>query len=188
MNNDEKILVQQLKEGDDAAFEKIYNKTYPVLFSYVLNFLENRLFVEDVLEEIFLNLWEKRENLHIDVSIKSYLFKSAKNACLDFVRKKNVRDSYRTKIEKKYNIEKSLELFNPNETTVFENNEIKSTLQNAINNLPRKCRRVFRLSRHFKYKNKEIARLLRISESTVEMHMRTAITKLKEALKEFLIL
>lgn len=187
MNGEEKILAQQLRNGNASAFEKNYNDTYPILYTYVLNFLENRLFVEDVLEEIFLNLWEKRESLQIDVSLKSYLFKSAKNACLDFVRKKNVRDSYRDKIEKKYNIEKSFELFNSDGTYVLENTELKSALQNAVNNLPKKCRKVFKLSRHFKYKNKEIARLLKISESTVELHIRTAIMKLKEALREFLI-
>ena len=185
MGNEEKILTQQLKNGHAAAFEKIYNNTYPVLYPYVLNLLENRLFAEDVLEEIFLSLWEKRETLQIDISLKSYLFKSAKNACLDFVRKKNVRDSYRARIEKKYNIEKPFELFNPNDTHILENSELKDALQRAINNLPKKCRKVFKLSRHFKYKNKEIARLLGISETTVEMHMRTAIIKLKEALREF---
>lgn len=186
MDKEEKILIQQLKKGNPAAFEKIYKDTYPLLYSYILNFLENRLFAEDVLEEIFVNLWEKKETLQIEASIKSYLFKSAKNACLDFVRKKNVRESYRNRIEKKYNIEKSFDLFSTNETYILENTELKSALQKAINNLPRKCRKVFKLSRYFKYKNKEIARLLKISEPTVEMHLRTAITKLKGALREFL--
>lgn len=191
MEIEDHILVVRLREGDADAFEKIYNTYYNILYAYILEILENRLFVEDVIEDVFVTIWEKRESLSLEVSLKSYLLRAARNASLDFIRKKNVRENYKNKIEQKYRIESGYELFNVLESDSFQQKELKESIDTAIAALPRKCRKVFKLSRYFKLKNKEIAHRLNISENTVEKHMGTALSKLREMLSkhyDFLVL
>ncbi len=191
MDIEDHILLVRLKEGDANAFEKIYKTYYNILYAYILEILENRLFVEDVIEDIFVTIWEKRETLSMEVSFKSYLLTSARNASLDFIRKKNVRENYKIKIEHKYRIESGYELFKVLESDTFQKKELKASIDKAVAALPRKCRKVFKLSRYFKLKNKEIAHRLNISENTVEKHMGTALSKLREVLSkhyDFLIL
>ena len=191
MDIEDHILVIRLREGDAEAFEKIYCTYYNILYAYILEILENRLFVEDVIEDVFVTIWEKRETFSLEVSFKSYLLRAARNASLDFIRKKNVRENYKNKIEQKYRIESGYELFNVLESDSFQQKELKESIDNAIAALPRKCRKVFKLSRYFKLKNKEIAHRLNISENTVEKHMGTALSKLREMLSkhyDFLVL
>lgn len=184
MDVEEKILMYRLKEGDGTAFKKIFDRYYNILYAYILEILENRLFVEDVIEDVFMTIWEKRESIELERSLKSYLLRTARNASLDFIRKKNVRENYKDRIIKRIQIESTYDIFRTSGSSSYQEKELKEVINNAIDGLPRKCKKVFKLSRNFKMKNKEIAHFLDISENTVEKHMGTALARLREAISK----
>lgn len=185
MKDEEKIMILRLKAGDTTVFEQVYRAYYRLLYSYVLDILENRMFVEDIIEEVFLNLWEKRETLEIKSSLKTYLLVAARNKSLDYIRKRNVRIDYKNRIEKKIELERNYNYFKIIDSDSFQQKELKKLIATTIEDLPKKCKRVFKLSRKFKMKNKEIARHLSISENTVEKHMGTAINRLKNVIFKY---
>lgn len=185
MDINEKILALRIKEGDPLAFEKLYNDNYSTLRSYIHTIVENHFFAEDILEDVFVSFWEKRKELEINDSLKGFLFASARNACMDFIRKRNIREEYKVRIERKYSIETDYNPFTLPETQKNRNNDLKKMIKEAVAGLPPKCRKVFKLSYYFNLKNKEIAHKLNISENTVEKHMGTALAKLREKLTPF---
>lgn len=185
MEPNEKLLALRIKEGDPTAFEEIYSTNYGILHSYILTIIENHFFVEDIIEDVFVTLWEKRSDLEINTSLKGYLFTIARNACLDFIRKRKVREEYKSRVEKKYIIESNYNPFTSEISQDDKNSELKRVIRSAIDELPPKCRKVFKLSRYFNIKNKEIAHMLNISENTVEKHMGTALSRLRQKLEPF---
>ena len=170
------ILLKDVRNNFDKIYVLYYSRMFRFAKEYVL-FDED---AENIVQDVFLLLWEKREVLDIQISLVSYLFALVKNKSLDYLRHKVIADEYKQELSAKLT---ALELLNYSFTS---NEEIEQILMTAINKLPERCRQVFLKSRIEGKKNREIANELNLTVSTVENQMTIALRKLRVELKDYL--
>jgi RNA polymerase sigma-70 factor (ECF subfamily) len=181
-------LVTSLKNNDEKAFEIIYKQFYSRLFFFALEFIPFQDLVENIVQDTFLSLWNKRKELKNNTNLNAYLFTITKNNCLYRLRdKKYSQKIIKTKssisdLEIQLNI-KTLEAADTN-NLVFS--ELEELIERTINSLPPRCKEVFVLSRYKDLKNREIAEQLEISEKVVEKHISKALKTLRINLKDYL--
>ena len=185
---DEKQLLNQLREGDEKAFKKIYDAYFNILFTYAHNLLEKSFIAEDVIEDVFLKLWEQREVIRIKGPLLNYLFASVKNACLDQIKSAKVRQNYRERVLKKALLDDNFAFHKIINADPLQEKELKIAIKKSVRNLPADYRKVFKMSRYYNMTNKEIAAKLGISSHTVGKYLNLALLRLKNSLKEFFIL
>lgn len=170
-----------------SDFEDIYVSHYSRMKRFAQEYVIREEDAENIVQDVFVELWEHRHLLSSHTNLFAYLFTSVKNRCLDFLRHKMVVEKTVEKIKdenaqalqmKLY----SLEAFNEK---IFSEPDIETIVQNAINTLPEKCREIFILNKIEGKKQKTIAEELNISINTVESQMAIAYKKLKETLKDY---
>lgn len=134
---------------------------------------------EDIVQQLFVKVWEGRNTLHISTSWKAYLYASVKNLCFNRIKHNQVVEEYETSVKHTGEMEASLE-------DEIESSEIQQKISKVIDQMPDQRKRVFTLSRFEGYKYKEIAEELNISVKTVENHMGSAMKYLRKELKDFM--
>jgi len=168
------------------ALRESFDKIYVSYFSRMLRFAkEYVVFEEDaenIVQDVFVMLWEKRDVLDIQVNLISYMFMLVKNRCLDYIRHQAVADEY--KQEQKAKLAALEEL----DYTFSSEEELEEIIHEAIDKLPERCREVFLKSRVEGMKNKEIAKELNISVNTVNSQIVVALKRLRIELKDYLSL
>lgn len=169
-------------------FDSIYINNFSRLFLFAKEYVLFDEEAENIVQDIFLMLWEKRDALRVDVSLTAYLFTLVKNKCIDFLRHRMVEQMYSENIQHEYNEELNVKLF---ALESFDHNfsseeDIEILLRNAIDKLPERCRLIFIKSRIEGKKYKEIAEELNLSVNTVEGQISIALKKLREELKDYL--
>lgn len=169
-------LLSSIKMDDRKAFETLYKRYAEKLYHSAYNLLRNKEVCEDIVQELFVNLWAKRHQLMI-ADLPSYLKMATKNRVVSYIRTKKVSLDI-TLVE-----DLIVEHFSSN--PAFEK-DIQRILQNNISQLPVKCREVFTLSRIEYLSNKQIAERLNISIKTVENQMTIALRHLRAGLKDYL--
>ena len=173
-NNDNDIkLFIKLKEGDKNALNKLFAKYYVPICHYVDTFVKEEAQTEEIVTDIFLMLWSKREKIKISFNFKAYLYSIAKNFALAHLRKKKV---YFENIEDYHHDIK----FHSEATSRIDCPEFKTQVDTLLEKIPPQSRKVLVLHRLEGFKYKEIAENLGISVKTVENHMGKAIRILKE--------
>jgi RNA polymerase sigma-70 factor (ECF subfamily) len=175
----DKYLLQKLKQGDVSALEHIFDSYYTDICRYLLLYINNSMVVEGIVQELFIYIWEKREELHIHTSIESYLYNASKYKALNHLRNEKKQKEIREKVTKQQATSANLS------EEIVEADELKQIIENAVNLLPNKCQKIFRLSREDNLTNKEIASLLNLSVKTVENQMGTALKKLRVYLRPY---
>lgn len=170
--------IKHLREGSRSVFEELFNLHYPSLkliaHKYVLSSQE----AEDIVHNVFLNLWEKREHLNVRESLTPYLQTSVRNASLNHLKQKKVRDSYRSTLL--IRLSEADPAGNPSDEMIRQ--EQADEIKKAINQLPDKCRQIFQMSRFEEMKNQEISDSLEISLRTVENQLYRALKALRKKL------
>lgn len=161
-------------------FDKIYVLYYARLHRFAKEYVLDNEDAENIVQDIFLNIWEKKDVLNIRVSLTSYLFSLVKNKCLDFLRHQLVVDEYKNDLSLKLT---ALELLN---YTLSAEEDIERIVKEAIDKLPERCRLIFLKSRIEGKKYSEISEELGISVNTVENQISIALKKLRVELKDFL--
>jgi RNA polymerase sigma-70 factor (ECF subfamily) len=175
---EEKIWMKKIQSGDAKAFEMLFHQYYGHLCLFATKILNNDAAAEEVVQEFFVKIWEKKEQLSIETSVKNYLFRAVKNQCLNYIKHNFVKENY---IKTKEN-ENQLEIdFEENYVEV----DLAQKIKESIDSLPEKRREIFRLSREEGLKYREIAQKLNISIKTVEAQMGLAIKNLREKLKDY---
>ena len=169
-------------------FDSIYINNFSRLFLFAKEYVLFDEEAENIVQDIFLMLWEKKDILRVDVSLTAYLFTLVKNKCIDFLRHRMVEQIYSENIQQEYNEELNVKLF---ALESFDHNfsseeDIETLLRNAIDKLPERCRLIFIKSRIEGKKYKEIAEELNLSVNTVEGQISIALKKLREELKDYL--
>ena len=169
-------------------FDSIYINNFSRLFLFAKEYVLFDEEAENIVQDIFLMLWEKKDILRVDVSLTAYLFTLVKNKCIDFLRHRMVEQIYSENIQQEYNEELNVKLF---ALESFDHNfsseeQIEILLRNAIDKLPERCRLIFIKSRIEGKKYKEIAEELNLSVNTVEGQISIALKKLREELKDYL--
>ena len=162
--------------SDEQAFEELFRIYYPALLSYTSSLLKDKQVAEEICGDVLFNLWQNRKTLPAIKNLSHYLYISAKHAAISYTRSRGYKES-----------QKNTSLADVGETLTYElsNHELKlinkETLQEintAINELPDRCRLIFKLIKEDGLKYPEVAQLLEISVKTVENQMTIAVKKL----------
>lgn len=170
-------LMARLQSGDEFALKLIYDKYWDKLFLSAFNMLQDQQACEDIIQDIFINLWNKRMQIEIRVSLKAYLFASTRYEVYRQVRLGNVRESIFDHVHER--------LETPSEYGNIEYKELLSQINSIVDKLSSKCKAVYKLSREEQLSHKEIANQLDISTKTVENHLNKALRQLRTSLGLF---
>jgi len=176
-NNDFEIL-SGIKSGDKTTFGLLFDSYYNKLCSYAVSIIHDSDAAEDIVQDIFAEIWVDRKQLNIKSSFSAYLFRSVYNSCLDHLKHLKVKDRHQRDIS--FQIPSSF-----TDSLIFT--ELLEKMESCIEQLPDQCKRIFKLSRFENLKYREIAELLQISENSVDTQIRRALNKLKNDLKDYLI-
>ncbi|AEL26086.1 RNA polymerase sigma-70 factor [Cyclobacterium marinum] len=168
---------------DDKLFEEVFKNHFKGLYGYARVLLKDEVVAEEVVQTVFLKLWEKRATVEITTSIKAYLYKAVYYDALNYLKHEKVKMKHRETKHHEYAGDQSIGTVVDNSV---EEKEIQTRLNLALMALPDKCRKVFHLSRFEELKYAEIAERMGISIKTVEGHMGKALKTLRMELAEFL--
>lgn len=174
---DDLELMGRMKSGDEMALKLIYKKYWNQLYTSAFNVLHDQQLTEDVIQDIFTNLWIKREIIEIKISLKSYLFASTRYEVYRQLRYNSVR------VDLFENVSERME--SPSVYGNIEHRELLSQINSIVDNLSTKCKVVYKLSREEQLSHKEIASQLDISTKTVENHLNKALRQLRISLGLF---
>ncbi|HLW20393.1 MAG TPA: RNA polymerase sigma-70 factor [Cyclobacteriaceae bacterium] len=168
---------------DEQAFERVFKSHFKALHAYGLAIVKDSAAAEEIVQTVFLKLWEKRTTLNITVSLKAYLYKAVYHESINHLKHEKVRMKH-----SEHHLYISREEA-PVESMAFQeegNEELSERLTKALDQLPEKCRMVFYLSRFEELKYKDIADRLGISIKTVEAHMGKALKTLRLQLADYI--
>ena len=173
-----------LREGNEYAFRFIFDKYYDFLCMVADSYLRDEYISETIVGDIIYNLWEIKDNIDIKYSLRSYLVRSVKNRCINYLQQEYIqREISINQYEDKAAIE---ELFFIENKHPLEQ-ELENKINSIINELSPECRAVFKMSRFDGMKYEEIASELNISVNTVKYHMKNALGKLRLELKDYIL-
>ncbi|WP_439581135.1 RNA polymerase sigma-70 factor [Dyadobacter bucti] len=173
-------IVSAIRRGDEQAFEQTFRKYYPRLCNYACTLLKDEEESEEVVQTVFLTIWEKRADLEITLSLKSYLYRAVHNHCLNRFKHASVREAHRD-----YTLNYIPQSYE-SVTEVIHASELEERIEKAVSTLPEQCQRAFRLSRFEELKYHEIAEQLGISIKTVENQIGKALKILRLELADYL--
>jgi RNA polymerase sigma-70 factor (family 1) len=175
-------LLALLKQGRERAFDCLYIRYRAKLIAAAYNRVQSRDVAEELVQEVFADLWHKRTSLVITRTFSAYLFTAVKYEVLDHIRSLKVKNSYLEQLAR----------FEDRVTDItreqLDAEELDYHLNKSINALPDKCREVFKLSRFENYSVQEIADKLNISPDTAKYHISHALKELRISLKDLYIL
>jgi len=165
---DDKLL-SLLNKSDKHAFDQIYNRYWKMLFLYLSKVIESSDDAKDILQEIFISLWVRRDNSEDIVSLKSYLFNAAKYRGFNYIRENTNKSHYLDSVTRFFN------QHSPAMNEQFEADELSLLIDKEIDNLPPKMREVFILSRKENMSHKMISEKLMISDKTVKKQINNVL-------------
>lgn len=177
---DEKIIVN-FNKGELKAFEQIYDVFYVYLCTVATAYIFDRDVAKEIVNDVFINLWDHREN--ITYPITPYLKKSVQNRSLNYIRSLQSRERMLCDAgEELYQFQEKYIISTDTPQSVLEQKEMDYLILNAINNLPERCRVIFKDNLYNNKSYDEIAESYGITVSTVRVQIKIALTKIKEAL------
>lgn len=171
--SNDKLLLQQLIAGNEQAFLTIFNTYKKEVYAYSLSILKSQTYAEEIVQEVFLKIWIKRNDLDVSLAFKPYIIVITKNMCLNFLKKAAYDNKMREEIF--YQSQKS---FNPIYDQI-QNKELENLQKEALNLLPPRRRLIFEMSRNEAKSYKEISQELGISLNTVKSQMNKALETLR---------
>jgi RNA polymerase sigma-70 factor (family 1) len=166
-------LTYLVKTGLKEAFEELFERYCPRIYQFSYSYLKNREDAEELVQDVFLKIWEKREMLDTSKNIKSFIFKIAVNSIYDFIRHRNIETAYKEFAAA--NFEQSTD--NTWHQVIFD--EMFENLDRLVKQMPPERQKIFKLSREEGLSSEEIARKLDLSKRTVENQLYRAIAFLK---------
>ena len=180
--------IVNLHNDKKSDFSRVYSIYFPKLVRFAREFVLSTEDAENIIQDIFIYLWEHQEILGSLSNLNAFLFVLVKNRCIDFIRQKKLVERKREEFEMVMDKELQLKMYalQQFDENALSSDDIEVILNNAINSLPEKCREVFILSRMEGLKYREIAERLNISTKTVENQIITALRKLRVELKDYL--
>jgi RNA polymerase sigma-70 factor (family 1) len=181
-------LVTKLNKGELTAFKELYLQYYVPLCVYAKQYTKIKEIAEEIVQDVFLNIWEHKGQLIINVSFKAYLFTAIRNQCLNHLKHLQVVQGYNEyytqllKDAQDYYI-----LSQETGDSILIANELEKSLIEAIDSLPDSCRKIFLMSRFEGLKHQDIADNLGVTLHTVHKQISIALDKLRIALKIYLV-
>ncbi len=184
--NTQKVVIgnpeywQSIQNGDKQVFEQVFKNYYQLLCNYACAKVNDMDEAEEIVQNTFYNIWNKREVLEVRTSLKSYLYRAVHNDCLNKIKHGKVRQMYAA------DYKATVSMGHEDASKQLHGKELSAMINKAIDSLPEQCGNVFKLSRFENMKYNEIAEYLDISVKTVENHMGKALRLLREQLKDYL--
>lgn len=173
-------IIRALKNRDEPVFGDLFKTHFKPLRNYAFSFVREQTLAEDIVQTVFLRLWEKIEVLNFTDSIAAYLYRAVYNESLNALKHNKVRRSHQSWLNRQMKVHTD---------TAHKNlhlRDLEQKLRPAINALPEQCRTVFQLSRYEDLRYRDISLRLGISVKTVENQMGKALKLLRAALVDFL--
>ena len=176
----DEILLKFLRISDELAFKEIYLRHWKALYISALNKINNSEVAEDIVQTVFTDLWERRENHSIE-NISAYLRTAVKYQVINYIKSAISKKAHLSVIGEKQKPEES------NADLILLVQELNAAIDKAINQLPQKTQTIFRLSRFEQHSNKEISHIMDLSEKAVEYHITQSLKTLRFYLKDFML-
>ncbi|WP_333862761.1 RNA polymerase sigma factor [Sphingobacterium sp.] len=173
-------LFYAFKTGNDDAFSKIYELYAEPLIEYASRKVRSLEEARDLIQDLFIYLWEKRADLNINQSLRAYLFRALNRRILNHYRKNNTQEEYASYISKMADA-----IVDPDLSV--EVKELEQNIQFALSKMPNKVREIYRLSREEYLSVREIAHHLNLSEQTIKNQLTTALSIIRQVLKGIIV-
>ncbi len=181
MSYQDEDILKMLNANEDQAISVLFDNFYEYLCNVVYRVINDRDYAEDIVQEIFYDLWRKRERIQINISLRAYLRRAAVNRSLNHIRKQ------RMKFEEDEEVVLDLKAKGTDGQLELEKDELETRIFEIIESLPPKCRIIFGLSRFENMSYQEIADELGISIKTVENQISKALKILRTAIQPYLV-
>ena len=179
-----KASVAVAENDDQTAFQELFRHFFPGMLSFAVSYMKNRMMAEEVVEDVFVKLWENRKTLPAIRNLSYYLYVATKHAALNALKQNRLHNST-------FNIddldEETLR-FNRTPEDLMITEQALRDIEDIINRLPGRCRLIFRLVKEEGLRYREVAELLNISVKTVENQMTIALQKLTARTMQLMIL
>ena len=178
------LVIEEIKKGNHEAFKRFFDQNYAEMVSYAQGYLFDLAASEDIVQDIFVYIWENAQKIQIETSLKSYIFRMVKNKCLNYLKSIKIKDSFNVMefsmdLISSYDFEASSE----EDKTIIYHQILK-----IIDTLPDKMQQIVRLKFIDNLKYKEIADKLGISVNTVKTQLQRAKSRISELIISLLIL
>ena len=180
MEQSSTAIIRSLALAGETAFEQLFKMHVRGLHAYAFTILKDDAMSEEIVQNIFFKVWEKRQLLEIETSPKAYLYKAVYNDCLNYLKHKKVKAVHAMHVVYQANDK----VANTSDKVLM--GELKEHIQAAMNELPEQCRTIFQMSRFEGLKYQEIADEMRLSVKTIENQMGKALRLLRMKLADFL--
>ena len=171
---------KSIREGDLKAYERFFKGHYADIVRFTNRFVRSQQIAEEIAQEVFMYIWEKRESINIQSSLRSYLYSAARNRSINYLKLELPKSQAQMDITE-------FEIgFEAPASDEGQSEFVARMVKEAIDQLPKKCKEIFVLSRNAGLTYDEIAEELDISKKTVENQMGIALKKLRDSLKPVL--
>jgi len=178
----EREIISKLCDGDREVFISLFQSNYKSLVLYAKKFVLDTEIARDLVQDVFVYLWDKRKQLNIDRSLDSYLFRAVHNICINHLKRESKKANYLKHFLLNFNGTAMASSISDDSHEIAVHNDLLANIESIIESLPEQCRNIFRLSRFKGLKNKEIAELYSISTRTVETQIYRAVKVMREKL------
>ena len=176
----DKLIQKQLNAGEVSALEYLFHQYYDDLCRYILVFTKDIDIAENIVQDLFIYIWEHRKTIEIHISFESYLYQASRYKALNYK-----RDSSRKADKLSFLTNENNDNVSVGADEAIELIELNQIISEAITLLPERCQQIFRLSRTEELSYREIAELMHISISTVDNQINTALKKIKIHIKRY---
>ncbi|RZK26511.1 MAG: RNA polymerase sigma-70 factor [Flavobacterium sp.] len=173
-------VISLMSEGNSVAYTELYNRYYYLAFVFAFKKLRDEETAKDIVQELFVNIWEKRAGITRVNNFASYVFTAVRNRVFDIISHENVKSKYIESI-----VAHSITFENTKTDHLIREKQFREYIEQSIKQLPKKMREIFELSRKSDLTYSEIAEKLSISESTVNNQITNALNRLRTKLNSF---
>ena len=188
MEHTETLIVEQLKTGNEDAYQYISDRHYALLCHVANGYVKDQFLAETIVGDTIFHLWEIRETLEISVSIRSYLLRAVRNRCINYLNSEwEKREIAFSSLMPDEITDDKMTISDSHPLGTLLERELEEEIYKAIDKLPNECRRVFDKSRFEGKSYEEISQELGISVNTVKYHIKNALASLQTNLSKYLI-
>jgi RNA polymerase sigma-70 factor (ECF subfamily) len=173
----EKEIIDEVKAGNRSIWTEVIKKYYAALLNFTIGFTKERESAEELVQDVFVNVWSKKDYLNIDISLRAYLYRATRNHALNYVKRRQFEFDYQKRLA---------DTITPYKNEVddqYHFNEVETALNEAIEALPEKRREIFKMSRYEDLTYKEISDALEVPVRTVHYQIGLALKELREKLQ-----
>lgn len=186
---DNEALIKGLKNGDEQAYKALYDMHYEALCIVALDLVKDSYIAGTLVNDLIFSLWENRKNLQIQQSLRAYLVKGIRNRCLNYLEHSQRKEEVYRSLHKQYDLSRSLYPLHQDDPfySLLEK-ELDEQIKNAIRKLPPLTKEIFLASRYQGMTYEEIAQKQQLSVDSVKYHIKSALSKLREDLQDYLLI